>query len=232
MKKLSLLSAGFPVGWFVLMAALPWSGVVAQQPDSAPATARLGNEVRQALDARIEKLKSDDKAYQMAMLEGQSRTALCKTCHGENGKSVKEKVPNLAGQNAAYLMDQFQRFRDGHRNDFLMSNLAKTFSDDDMLQISVYYASLPEVSFGGGKTDLIPEGRRLYAEKCANCHGENGRSSEGYARLAGQRPDYVVKIMKDFKTRNGARQNDWMTTIAMGLNNREIEALAAYLANM
>ena len=41
--------------------------------------------------------------------------AFCANCHGEGGNSVKPDVPNLAGQNTAYLLDQVRQFSDGRR---------------------------------------------------------------------------------------------------------------------
>ena len=206
--------------------------VSAQGLDADPSAAKIDNSIRLELEARIAEIKTDERVHALAREEGRARTVLCKTCHGEDGKSVKEGVPNLAAQNPAYIVDQFSRFADGRRNDFMMSNLAKTFDREDVVKIALYFSDLPGQVFGGGRKELIPEGEKLFQERCSRCHGEDGRGHEGYARLAGQRPDYVVKMLKEFKNQTGRRINPWMTGVAVGLDNQQIEAIAAYVANM
>src|SRR5690606_25169342 len=49
----------------------------------------------------------------------------CVRCHGENGVSKMPLVPNLAGQNAYYLLEQIERFANDERNDHIMSPLAR-----------------------------------------------------------------------------------------------------------
>ncbi len=207
------------------------AAVSAQGMDADPSATKIDTEIRQELEARLKEITADDHAHDIAIEEGRARTVLCKTCHGADGKSVREGTPNLAAQNPAYIVDQFERFKDGRRNDFLMTNLAQTFNKEDMLKIALFYSDLPEQTFGGGKTELIPLGKEIFAERCASCHGENGRSDEGYARLAGQRPDYVVKMLNEFKMQSGKRVNPWMTGVALSLSQRDMEAIAAYLAN-
>lgn len=73
---------------------------------------------------------------------GASKAASCAACHGANGISPSPTWPNLAGQKALYLSNQLKAFRDGKRNDPVMSPMAKPLSDKDIDDISAYYASL------------------------------------------------------------------------------------------
>ena len=187
---------------------------------------------RRVLEQRIEEIRQDNDLFQQTMEEGRNRTVLCRTCHGEDGMAVKALVPNLAGQNPVYIMDQFRRFGDGRRYDFLMTGLAKSFSDEDKLKIAVYYSSLPMKSSGGGRMELMEQGKSIFTEVCSRCHGSDGLGTEGYARLAGQRPDYVVKMLREFRDRTGRRINPWMSGVAIKLSDQDMEAVAAYLANM
>ena len=229
---MSMNKTNLVAGILLVTSPLIVGNSVAQSMDADPSAIKISQEIRAELDARIAKIHADERSRLLAIEEGRARTVLCATCHGKDGKSVREGSPNLAAQNAAYMVDQFQRFADGRRNDFLMSNLAQTMEQEDIINISIYYADLPEQTFGGGRSDLIPEGKRLFLERCASCHGEDGRSSEGYAKLAGQRPDYTVKMLQDFKSQSGRRSNPWMTGVSVGLSNQQMEAIAAYLANM
>ncbi|MCU7919357.1 MAG: c-type cytochrome [Candidatus Thiodiazotropha sp. (ex Epidulcina cf. delphinae)] len=188
--------------------------------------------LREKLESRIAEIAKNKKLHAQMVSEGHDRTVLCRSCHGDDGIAVKPLAPNLAGQNPAYIVDQFQRFGDGRRNDYLMSNLAKTFSFEDKIKIALYYADMKMKPSGGGDLSLLPAGERLYKEVCVKCHGKNGRGQEGYARLAGQRHDYVVKMLKEFRDRTGKRTNIWMTGVAIRLDDRDMEAVATYLANL
>jgi cytochrome c553 len=73
---------------------------------------------------------------------GKAKSATCVACHGANGVSNNDLWPNLAGQKAGYLAKQMRDFRDGKRNDPLMSAMAKPLSDADIDNLAAYYASL------------------------------------------------------------------------------------------
>ncbi|MEW8028089.1 MAG: c-type cytochrome [Candidatus Thiodiazotropha sp.] len=188
--------------------------------------------LRKSLESRIEAIANNNKLHKQMIKEGRARTILCNSCHGKDGIAVQPLAPNLAGQNPVYIVDQFQRFGDGRRNDYLMSNLAKTFSFEDKIKIALYYADMEMKPSGGGNASLLDEGAKIYHESCVKCHGENGRGQEGYARLAGQRHDYVVKMLKEFRDRTGKRTNVWMSGVAIRLSDRDMEAVATYLANL
>ncbi|MEW8135462.1 MAG: c-type cytochrome [Candidatus Thiodiazotropha endolucinida] len=188
--------------------------------------------LRKSLESRIEAIANNGKLYKQMVKEGRERTILCNSCHGKDGIAVQPLAPNLAGQNPVYLVDQFQRFGDGKRNDYLMSNLAKTFSFEDKIKIALYYGDMEMKPSGGGNSSLLDEGEKIFKDACVKCHGENGRGQEGYARLAGQRHDYVVKMLKEFRDRTGKRTNVWMSGVAIRLSDRDMDAVATYLANL
>lgn len=188
--------------------------------------------LRNQLEARISEITKDSELHKQMVREGRDRTVLCNTCHGEDGLAVLPLTPNLAGQNPVYIVDQFQRYGDGRRNDYWMSNLAKTISVEDKIKIALYFSEMKMLPSGGGHQALLARGEQLFKEDCVNCHGHDGRGQEGYARLAGQRYDYVVKMLREFRDRTGKRHNVWMTSVAIRLSNEDIDALATYLANL
>lgn len=73
---------------------------------------------------------------------GKAKAAVCAGCHGANGISGNDAWPNLAGQKATYLANQLKAFRDGTRNNPMMSGMAKPLSDDDIANLAAYYSSL------------------------------------------------------------------------------------------
>lgn len=73
---------------------------------------------------------------------GKARAASCAGCHGAVGISSNPAWPNLAGQKDVYLAKQITAFRDGQRQDALMSPMAKSLSDSDIKNLAAYYSSL------------------------------------------------------------------------------------------
>ena len=73
---------------------------------------------------------------------GKAKAATCAGCHGENGISVQDDWPNLAGQKAAYLENALKAYRDGTRKNDLMSGMAAGLSDQDIANLAAYYSNL------------------------------------------------------------------------------------------
>lgn len=73
---------------------------------------------------------------------GKAKAASCAGCHGAAGISSNPMWPNLAGQQAGYLAKQMKAFRDGTRNDPMMSPMAKPLTDADIDNIAAYYSGL------------------------------------------------------------------------------------------
>ena len=73
---------------------------------------------------------------------GKAKSMSCAGCHGMNGISNNGMWPNLAGQKAPYLVSQLKMFRDGKRNNPMMTAMAQGLSDTDIENIAAYYASL------------------------------------------------------------------------------------------
>ena len=81
--------------------------------------------------------------------------AVCAACHGANGVSVSDNIPNLAGQKAAYLELQLKALKDGTRKNPLMNAIAPQLGADDIANVAAYFASLPGAN-AGAKSDLLP----------------------------------------------------------------------------
>jgi cytochrome c553 len=78
-----------------------------------------------------------------ALIEaGRSKAAACMACHGVEGVSNNDLWPNLAGQRRLYLVKATKDYRDGHRQDVMMTPMAKPLSDQDIEEISAFYSSL------------------------------------------------------------------------------------------
>jgi cytochrome c553 len=67
----------------------------------------------------------------------------CVPCHGLDGIARDAEVPNLAGQNEVYLLNQMRAFRQGRRAHKEMFYMSRQMSDEDMQALATYYSSLP-----------------------------------------------------------------------------------------
>lgn len=193
------------------------------------------DELLTAIDLRLQNITAKQDAIQA----GRERAVLCQSCHGKDGNSTKPDVPNLAGQNAGYLLDQINRFADGRREDFVMNQLAENFSTEDKINVAIYYYSMP-VKPRQVNWHLANKGENLYKYRCSTCHGEQGLGHKNLARLAGQQPEYVKNALNTFRnsairrssTSSSQRTNTTMERIARNLTNEQIEQLAEFVAQL
>ena len=81
--------------------------------------------------------------------------AVCAACHGPNGVSVSDAIPNLAAQRAAYLAGQLKALKDGTRKNAVMNAIAAQLSADDMANVAAYFAAQPGAATGT-KSALLP----------------------------------------------------------------------------
>lgn len=167
-------------------------------------------------------------------------TAVCAACHGADGNSGSPANPKLAQQHPEYLVKQLQEFKSGKRNDPVMKGFASALSDEDMKNIA-YWVTSKKAKPGFAKDkELVALGERIYrggiADRqiaaCAGCHSPNGAGIPSqYPRLGGQHADYTDKQLKSF--RDGGRKNSpQMAQVAAKLNDREIKAVADYIAGL
>ena len=66
----------------------------------------------------------------------------CQVCHGLDGIAKLPDAPNLAGQKEIYLVRSLTAYKTGERKNPQMSIVAPTLSDDDIANLSAYYASI------------------------------------------------------------------------------------------
>lgn len=79
---------------------------------------------------------------------------------------------------------------------------------------------------------VITEGMQPW-ETCAECHNLNGISATArFPKLAGQRPGYIAKQVRDFSA--GRRRNDGgqMTSVAGDINDQDLAKVADYFASL
>lgn len=165
-----------------------------------------------------------------AIARGQSRSMLCGYCHGKDGNSVKEYIPNLAQQNPEYLLNQFQLFTSGERKSYVMEQVAKNLTDMDKIDLALFFSS-NRVKQSALVTPS-PQGEARYQSFCFACHGDSGEGNQNLPRLAGQKRAFLVKSLNDFKQGKSARMHSPMVRIMKAVDAKDIEPLADYISSM
>lgn len=68
--------------------------------------------------------------------------ANCANCHGTEGRIAPGSgLPGLAGQPAAYFIEQMNAFRNGTRQATIMHQIAKGYTDDEIARLAAYFAN-------------------------------------------------------------------------------------------
>ncbi|BDD92345.1 c-type cytochrome [Pandoraea sp. XJJ-1] len=170
---------------------------------------------------------------------------VCAACHAADGNSAGGAYPKLAGQHAEYLYKQLTEFKAQPgktpvRNNAIMAGMVAALSDQDMRNVSAYFASQTMKPGAARDKDTVPLGQKIYrgglAEKgvpaCASCHGPTGAGMPSqYPRLSGQWAEYTAAQLVAF--RDEVRKNNApMHTVASRLSDKEIKAVADYIAGL
>jgi len=166
---------------------------------------------------------------------GKAKAEVCAGCHGENGISQTGNIPSLAGQLDQFIQWQLVYFRAGTRKNELMQPIVEQLNNDDIRNLGAYFAQLePPKGPKDENPDLSAKGKQAAAgRRCASCHTDSYAGTKAVARIAGQREEYLLKALRDYKSgaRSGGGQAA-MADVAYPLSQEEIEALAHYLAHL
>ncbi len=199
---------------------------------TAAAQASPGTPPTGTLEERLNVILQDPQQVETYARMGQKVSLFCANCHGDGGNSVKSDVPNLAGQNPTYLLTQVRQFADGSRRYEFMERLIKAMSVDERLGVAVYYARQPVKPQPVHDAALVAEGKKYYDKVCWRCHGEQGRGSESFARVAGQQTGYLTQTLKNYRGSVGTRVNPLMTANTRQMTDADLRAIVAYVSSM
>lgn len=219
----------------VMLIMTPWA--LAQKENRNPLTGKIesGADADSAAAIKIRSGRGNPVA-------GKDKSMLCQGCHGEQGISIDGLIPSLAGQYGQYITKELRNYQSGERSHQIMNAMAATISDEDLDDISAYFASQPKMK-GNGETNDI--GKKLFLRgdlsrtvlACYTCHGVNGKgltpNTPMFPIIGGQQKEYLRLQLLNFK--NGDRTNSpngIMITIAKKLTETELDALVSYISGL
>jgi len=166
---------------------------------------------------------------------GRKKAAPCAACHGPDGNATIPGTPSLAGQPVYFTHWQLIKFRDGRRKDPQMSPFAQSLSDADMADLAAYYEAQPPRPRPPASADpaKVAAGKQLAdLHHCSSCHRPGFTGQQQAARLAGQDPNYLLKLLRGFKAKTASDLDGTMTVAAQPLSDEDIQNLVQYLGSL
>ena len=163
------------------------------------------------------------------------KLAPCLACHGAGGKSESENVPSLAAQQTAYTVIQLFMFREKLRVSETMNEPARGLSDDDLQSIADAIAALPPAKPPDDPVDPARfERARALTEQnhCNVCHRPDFSGQQTVPRLAGQREDYLLKTLREYKSGTRRAYEPIMLEALQPIDDAQLVEFAYYLSRL
>ncbi len=215
-----------------------------------------GKDTAQATDVKDWNQVGGEKTEAMTLKADRERGIavyeVCSACHLLEGWGLKDGTfPQLAGQHRSVLIKQLADIRAQNRDNPTMYPFAL---DDQILAASGYaHGEMNPAQLVADVTDyisklpmnpapgvgpwnaLFPEfeqGKKLYADNCTQCHGENGEGIEDkfYPRIQGQHYNYMLRQfewIRDGKRRNA---NPDMVKQIKNFSNKDMQMVINYVS--
>jgi len=195
----------------------------------------------QASEPTAKPAKPDISAGEALYSNGDNARGItaCVGCHGANGNSSSGTWPKLAAQNSTYSATQLAHFKSGERANAVMMGMSMLLTEVDMKNVSAYLEKQPHKAGTAKNKDTIELGKSIYrggiaaknVPACASCHGPSGAGIPvQYPRVGGQWAEYTQAQLVSFRA--GERKNAQMNTISAKLNDKEMQAVADYIAGL
>ncbi|WP_322628417.1 cytochrome c4 [Halothiobacillus sp.] len=171
---------------------------------------------------------------------GKTVSQTCAACHGMDGNSTLAMFPSIAGQSASYLAEQLHAFRDGKRVNAIMGPQAKNLTDQQIEDVTAYFAAQTRTVKASASEDSIPgahmwkfggHGNTIAA--CAACHGTHGQGNQpaGFPALRGLTPQYIIEsLMSYHNDQRKTAHADIMVRIASKLSDDDMKDIAQHIA--
>ena len=161
-----------------------------------------------------------------------AKLAVCAACHGADGNSTMSGSPSLAGQPRIFLENNLIMIREGIRDIPVMKGQLDGLTDPQIIAIAKFYAGHTLKPIHGKHHDALYERGKLLSKQalCGTCHLPNYVGREQMPRLAGQREDYLLHSMRQFRNNTATGRDTIMAASLHGMNDDDLKAIAHYLA--
>jgi len=167
----------------------------------------------------------DQLSRETSYAKGAQVAVVCEECHGEKGISTTQGVPNLAGQQPAYLIASTLEYKSGVREHEDMGEMLNDLDQVDIEKMAMYFAAQ-----SAPVREAPPFGDPVAGEadsaSCGKCHGAGGISHQPLVpSLAAQDPYYLVRASKAY--RDHERSDDTKMPVK---TDEQYDNIAAYYA--
>lgn len=208
-----------------------------------------------ALAAEGPKVRSASGA--VSLENGKDINGTCAACHGDQGAGGKKgEYPRIAGQRVGYLEQQLRNFRARTRVNIPMFPYTqeRELSDEDIRDVSAYLAGIQlatEMPTYSGSEDaltrlqmaervmIVPRaegdvknGKLVYDENCAHCHGKDGRGRSAFPMLVGQYTNYLKRQVDLYLKGDRPHDDEGLKGVLNELKMKDIDDVLAYLTTL
>jgi cytochrome c553 len=166
---------------------------------------------------------------------GRRKAEPCAACHGPGGNSVTPGTPSVSAMPVFYTHWQLIMFRDGRRRDPQMTPFVQNLTDEDLGDLSAYYAQQPAT----GRPAAIDAAKAAagapiaQAHHCTSCHGPQLMGQHpNVPRLAGQDFDYLLRRLRGYRTKTTSDLDGMMTMVSQSLTDEDIKNLVHFIAGL
>jgi cytochrome c553 len=164
----------------------------------------------------------------------EEKAAMCAGCHGEDGVPQEKTTPVIWGQWLGYLYLQLRDYKRGDRKDDQMTPVVDLLEREDLLPLAELFSKKPWPRLGqlAAPPDVKARAERANASVgCTGCHQASYLGEGTQPRLAGQRHEFLLQSMLDFRSRKRAN-NPGMSDLMKATSEDDLKALAEYLAGL
>ena len=143
-------------------------------------------------------------------------------------------VPSLAGQPGQFIVQALFMYREGSRQNPVMTPLAGALKNADLNDLAAYFSAQKR----SAPVAAAPDAARLALARgvsqrnhCGACHTPSFSGQQHIPRLAGQDRAYLLAQLTQFKASTRADLDGTMTSAAQGLAADELALMADYLSS-
>ena len=168
------------------------------------------------------------------LAEGRVKAQVCAACHGADGNSAIPGTPSLAGQPQQFIVTALFMFREGRRKNEQMTPFTEKLSNADLNDLALFFSSQKKTAPTHTTTpERIAQGKAItQANNCVACHTASLGGQQHIPGIAGQRHEYLLSQLKQFRAGTRADFDGTMTSATQALSQNDIEVLADYLASL